>query len=401
MVCGLDIGTSKIAGCLCLGARGQQKPALFFSSAEARGIKKGVVNDAALFCESVDKVLGGLQKDSGARFREVHVSLQGDFSCRHSNAAVTLSERGNRQITSQDIRKINEQARMLGVRLDESLLYSFPVYYVIDDDVRSAKPAGLYARKFEVDLYLVTAPASLTDNIALAINNAGYNVAGFYLSSAALGHSALTAEEQDKGVLLIDMGAEITEAAVFKDGGVRHLEIFGFGADDFTRALKDELKIGIELAEEIKESYGTLFVEQLDDKQEIMINRHGSYVPVKRSEICCALVKKSGPILKAMENRLRYIINKEELPCGIVAAGGGSYLEGLLEAMEKVFHVSVKIAAIRQDLTQKKELKYATALGIIKMVLESREQKESSLPTPEGLFRRLSEKLKEVYQEYF
>ena len=44
---------------------------------------------------------------------------------------------------------------------------------------------------------------------------------------------------------------------------------------------------------------------------------------------------------------------------------------------------------------------YATALGIIQMVFESQEQKESSLPTPEGLYRRLSDKLKEVYQEYF
>jgi len=402
VICGLDVGTRKVAGCLFVRDKDARRPSLFFASGDVRGLKKGLVSDLALFCDSVSEVLNTLQKKSGIHFKDVYIGIQGGhISCRHSNAAIVLSERGNKLIGTSDIKRINEQARILGLHMDETVLYSSAVNYIIDDTAQSRNPLGLYGHKLEVDLYLITTKVNLTDSIVRAINNAGYNVAGIQLSTAATGISVLNSQEREAGVLLVDMGGEISEAAVFKDGRIKYLQIFEFGADEFTYAIKEQLRISFELAEQIKESYGTIFFEQLDESQEIMINRDGSYVPVRRKAVCSVLSKTSDAILKVMEGRLRYILNREDLPFGIMAVGGGVRLDGLLESMEQVFRIPVKIGNIRQNFLENKDIKYATSLGIVQSVIESNQRMHSSLRFAGGILGRLSEKVKEIYQEYF
>src|SRR5205085_9966372 len=98
--------------------------------------------------------------------------------------------------TSQDIKKVHYQARLLGVNMEEVVIHDFPQYYKVDDANMALNPVGLYARKLEVQSLLLVAKNTLIKNITKAINQAGFDVMELVLSSIASADVALSADQK-------------------------------------------------------------------------------------------------------------------------------------------------------------------------------------------------------------
>lgn len=402
-ICGLDIGTSRLSACMYVQDKNKITPEVFFSSGNMRGFKKNGLTDSALFSKSVENVLSALSTKSGCPVSPLHLSIGGcGVYGKHSNATMALTERGSRGITALDIEQLSHQARIMGLNVERKVLYSTPLSYTVDDTLNCANPEGLYGHKVEVDLYLVTAPASTIENATLAVNNAGYEVTQAYLPLSAGSLSVLSRRQREEGVLLMDIGASLIEIGVFVNDRLKHFEVFDFGADELTAYLKEELGIGFEDAQEIKESYGSVLCDGMEVKEEVMINRGGKYLPMKRKEICALLVRRLEGLLKAMDGKLRYIISKEHLAHGIVAIGGGAYLDGLLEVMESRMGISVRMGSINPGSLEVKDIRSAGAAGVIQAVLEE-EKKRFSVKKhfPGNVAGNILERMRQVYNDYF
>jgi len=126
-ICGLDIGSSKVAAALAVLNRGAIS-GLFFEVAESRGVSKGCVIDSVELVEVVSRVLKGLKSQSGVSIRSVHANISGqNIVTRHSRSIIPLAERGNKMITSLDIEKVCQQAFILGSTIEEEVLQQIPV----------------------------------------------------------------------------------------------------------------------------------------------------------------------------------------------------------------------------------------------------------------------------------
>ncbi len=412
-ICGLDIGTSKIASCVAEIKNGKVAD-LFFESGESRGVCKGSVVDSIELVECLGKVLKALKAKSGINIKAVHTNISGqDVTLKHSRAIIPLAERGNKVISTLDIENVARQAFVLGSSIEDEVIHQIPYSYTVDNKTGIMNPLGLYGHKLEIDLYLVCVKLSSVQTVSYAINQAGYDVKEIFLSGIATSEVVFD-DELKKGVnILCDIGNDITELFFFKDGILRDIKILSLGGNDLTSALKEGLNISLDLARDIKISSTTMDESAVfDGNKQILVKKDNEYMPIKKKQVSDILNARTKTICLALKDTVEKNMDLKEIK-HFVLTGRTILQEGFLEMLETNIGIPVEFARIRdsliapfvnqnQGLNGRKYLTYATALGLVCKELYGYEpktltiQKFSSNPVLKAV-----NKLKEIYQEYF
>lgn len=412
-ICGLDISSSKIAAA-CVLIEKKRIAGCFFDTMPSKGLKGGVIVDPIGLVGSIGRVLKNLKNKSGINIKFVYANISGqDILTKHSRAIIPLAERGNKVITGSDVRKVNEQARILGSSLEEELIHSVPFSYSVDSKDNIINPVGLYGHKLEADLYLISAKLSSIQSLTRAINQAGFEIKNLFLSSIATS-SAVFDDTVKEGVnIFCDIGSDITEFLVFRDGLLKDLGILPVGGDSLTVALSETLNIPFDLAEDVKRSHASIGdFNQINEEREILIKQDAAYKPIKQKMVSGILTER----VKSFSADLRGAVEKI-IPCNkvntFVATGRTVLLEGFLETLESTLGVCVKLGRIAnpriisllnkdEALSGQKYLTYLSSLGLIAEGLRKEESRFLSIVHPaRNPVLKVVNKVKEVYQEYF
>lgn len=413
-ICALDIGTSKIAGCVVTLKNGRIWQ-IYLESMPLKGVHKGSVIDSLELVSSVSRIVKSLKQKSGLHIKSLHTNISGqDIVTKHSRAIIPLAERGNKVITQSDIQKVNEQASILGSSLEEEIIHKIPFSYSTDSKSNIVNPVGLYSHKLEVDLYLICSKLASLQSFIHAVNQAGYDVKDVSFSGLATSEIVLN-KNYGYGVNIVcDIGSDVTELLIFKDGVLRNIEILSIGGNDLTKELGETLKIPFDFAEDIKISYGIIGdAERIKEAKEILIKKDGVYEPIKQklvSEIITAKAKSlSGIIKDSIERNLacREVNN-------LIVCGRTILQEGLLELLESSLGIPAQLGRIlspvlidtipkHEALSGHSYITYLTSLGVISLLL----RKDAPLiaTTQQEPIRnpavKLIRRVKDIYQEYF
>ncbi len=150
-----------------------------------------------------------------------------------SRGGVTLGPRP-RDVTREDIRTAVEKARSVTLPEDREVLHLLPQEFILDEQSGVRDPAGMMGRRLEVNLHMVTASSSATQNVVTAANRAGLHVDNMVYEALMSADSTLRADEKELGVCLADIGAGSTDMIVYSDGMVAHTGVVPVGGDHFT-----------------------------------------------------------------------------------------------------------------------------------------------------------------------
>ncbi len=412
-ICALDIGSSKIAACLALIKKGKLAE-LYFDSYPIKSVKEGVIVDSRELINRIGKLLKGLKEKSGIKFKFVSVNISGlDILTKHSHAVIPLAERGNKIISESDMQLVIEQARILGSSLEDEILHMIPLSYAIDAKGSIANPLGLYSHRLEVDLYLICARLSSVQSLTRVINHSGYEIKDIFFSGIATNRAVFTSQLNEGDSVLCDIGSDTTEIMIFREGVLKDIEILNFGGDTFTRELVDKLKVPVDLAEDIKRSYGVIGnpLDIAEDK-EILVKKSEFYKPIKQREVCEVLTASANNICQRIKSALEKKVPLHEIN-NFVIVGRSMLLEGFIENLEKVLNLPVKLGRItnlqivsliseNSELSGHKYLKYLTCLGMVSEALRVRPVGVLPLHQPaKNFILKAFSKIKEAYQEYF
>src|SRR5260221_13791740 len=95
----------------------------------------------------------------------------------------------------------------------------------------------MMGRRLEVNLHMVTASSSATQNVVTSANRAGLHVDNVVYEALMSADSTLRADEKELGVCLADIGAGSTDMFVYAGGMVAHTGVGRGAGDHFTNAL--------------------------------------------------------------------------------------------------------------------------------------------------------------------
>ncbi len=412
-ICAIDIGSHKISAILAVIKKNKISD-IFFDCFSSRGVREGVIVDATALVISLTKILKSLKTKSGLKIKFIHTNFSGkDILTKHSHAIIPLAERGNKVITSTDISAANEQARILGSNLEYEIIHVIPSSYSIDSKNNVINPIGLYSHRLEVDLYLICAKLASLQSLSRVVSQAGYEIRNLSFSGLATAKAVLGSEEKRGLSVFCDVGSDITELLIFRDGLLQSIQILPLGGNSLTQQLSDGLKINFELAEDIKRSYGVMGeVNSIQEDKEILVKKDEFYKPIKQRDVA-ALVNHSGNLIcTQIKAAVEQKVALHEID-HFIMAGKTLLTEGFIEMMEGLIGTAVTIARINHpeisalmkessDLAGQKYLTYLTSLGMVCEDLENKAVGNLTLVKPaKNLLFKTINRFKEVYQEYF
>lgn len=415
-ICALDLGSSKIACALAKFNKKNHIEDLMLESVATRGIKMGKVVDIQETSNSVEHLLKIVKERSGINVRSVYINIYGkDITTKHSRTVIPLAERGNKVITYSDVRRVTEEARILGSSFEEEILQDIPFIYVIDDQEYINSPIGLYGHKLGVDLLLILVKTSCIHGIHRLFNQLGYEIKHLFLSGLATSRIVLSEDLLKNGLYVFcDIGSDLTEIIVFENAILKHIETLSFGGDDLTGEIIRAFKIPFELAEGIKKSCAHVTESgQPGEDKEVMIKSDGYYKSISQIKICQIVTSKADWICRSIKDKLDKITTDSGGINSIFVSGRTILMDGFLEKMETIMGCPVKMATnCRSTLLPNKRLdiissvpqflNYVTSLGIVYEAMGLSLRKKVSLGAFTGnIFNRTFNRIKEIYQEYF
>ncbi len=402
--CGLDIGSQRIKAGLVKIKDIQTMELIGIYEKKTQGLRNGSVSDLGELSECIHGTIHALMKKTGIKLKEVQLGIGGELiDIREGSAVIPLIDRGSKIITSSDIRKVNRQAHLLGLNIEEEILHDLPQYYLVDDVDVALNPYGLYGRRLGAHSLMIIVAVNRMRNILRAVHQAGYDVAHVFFSSYAASGIALNDQERSEGCILIDIGSQSTRLLIFKDENLRYFRKIAVGGDSCTHLIAQQFNLSFDLAEEIKTSYATALGSDQHHEEEVLVKRQNGYAPIKRMDICRSIASQIDAFLESIQTVIHESGLSDRINRGIVMIGGGSLLPGLIERISQRTSRVVRLGKI--DIATKRSLGNAALFSPVVGLAKSGFQKSfkyafSSHPQPRW-GGQMIQKIKELYQEYF
>lgn len=399
VVCGLDIGSSSIRALIAEPVDLHCVKILGFAQRPSKGFSKGIVSNLILLSDTIEDVVKQAESIAHHKVRRLITNLSGvHIRTFKSRGSVHISDRSS-EILEQDVKRCVESAKLIAMSLDREVVHLIPEKFFIDDKIEINDPLGLFASKLDVDLNIITTLVSILHNVTKAVNLAGFEVEDMLISGSATATSVLDAKELEEGGVLIDVGKDITESALFIDGKLKDCFCFPFGSDDLTQVLQDRLKITFHEAEELRIKHGMLTSDTSDVYDSQVAISSGV---TSRREISNILLPKVEQIMQEIYKKITpFLKQKKRLP-HIRIVGGVSKMDGFIESIEDVFGMPVSMGRIKDVGTVLYDIVFACSLGLAKHAARKRiEKKSRSIKNSNNFVVRFASKIRDVLSEYF
>jgi cell division protein FtsA len=396
LVTAVDVGSAKT--CAIVTEPTETGPRyLGHGVADSRGSRKGAIVDLEKAIGSIQRAVEKAESVAGVPVEHALVGIGGGcVRGVNSRGGISVGSRP-REITRDDVRHAVDKARSIGMPPEWQILHLLPQEFLLDDQNSIRDPAGMLGSKLEVQVHVVTAVGTTTQNVITAVNRAGIHVDDTVFEPLAAAECLLKTDERELGVCLADIGAGSTELIVYHEGVVVHTAVIPIGGDHFTNDVAVGLRTPLADAERIKRSFGSAVVTRIPEEDEIEVPAVGDRPSRAMSQRLLAeiLEPRAWELFEMMRDNLRQARALEVCTAGMVLTGGGARLRHLVEVAESVLRKPARLAfpfALSKMPPELLSPEYSTAIGLAlygNRVRQAREANNDGLRARlRGLFAR-------------
>jgi len=379
IVVGVDIGSSKVAA-LIGKVEEETLNILGVSEVVSKGIRKGQIVDIEEAASSINTVLDQAERMAGYSISNVFVSISGvHIESKNSKGIVAISEPQG-EISEPDVNRVLEAAGAVSLPSTVTIIHILPKTFTVDGESGIKDPIGMTGVRLEVDTHIITANTTSVRNTERVLSQeAGVGINALVFSGFASSLAVLTDTEKELGVILVDIGAGITNICIFVDGALSYSAVIPIGARHITNDLAIGLRISLESAEKIK-----LYLSDKYSKKARGMEITGESADeidlgeLNLSEDVKKISKKTliEGIMKPRLNELFTMVGMElkksgyatQTPAGLVITGGGARTVGAEESAKRMLSMPVRVGNpinITGLIDDVENPSYATAVGLL------------------------------------
>ncbi len=329
------------------------------------GIKRGYVTDMAAATFAIRDAVERAEKSANSSVRSVWIACAGAGLA--SNVVSVDIEIGGRRIEDEDVEQLLIHAREMIQPDGRTVLHAQPAHYTLDGAHGVANPRGLHAERLGVDIHVMLADGAPVRNLTEAVQNAHLEVDGVVAAPLAAGHACLSVEERELGVALVEIGADVTNVAVFAGGMLLGLRAVPMGSADITDAIASSFGIRRSQAERLKCVAGSAIASKADHRELIPVNgpgdgpgdvaADGTAPPpvgplargaddknrIVRAELVSVVTQQLGILTTEIGKALKAMGFHGPRAGQVVLTGGGAELAGMAEFMQGALGQAVRL----------------------------------------------------------
>ncbi|NDU79837.1 MAG: cell division protein FtsA [Ferrovum sp.] len=346
----------------------------------SRGLHRGVVINIEETVRDIYRAIEEAEKMAQVKIERIWVGISGEhISSHNSDGTVPIQ---NQEVSQEDIERVLESAQAVLMKEDLARLHVIPMEYKIDTQGGIKDPLGMSGVRLEVDVHIITGLDAAVQNVSKCVRRCGMEVAGLVMLGLASSAAVLTADEQELGVCLVDIGMGTTDLVIFNKGSVRHTAVIPVAGEHITKDIAIAFGTSLSDAEHLKIEHGVA-LRQLAESRAIEIASTGEQMKksISQQVLADVIEPRVEELFSLIQEELNASGLKESLSAGMVLTGGTSRMIGLGRLAEEVLHLRVRQrgALYRGSLQEVVvEPQWAGAVGLLKWALEQERKQPKS-----------------------
>ena len=372
IVVGLDIGTTKIA-CF-VGRRNEHGKIeiLGYGKRESVGVSRGVVANIEKTVDSIRTAIEEAKRTSGAVFVDVNVGIAGQHIKSQQTRGQRTRDNLESEISQIDIDALIQDMYRQVMQPGEEILHVLPQEYTVDNEGGIKEPVGMSGIRLEANFHVIIGQIAAIRNINRCIEKAELNVDQLILEPLASSASVLSAEGQEAGVALVDIGGGTTDIAIFQDGIIRHTAVIPFGGNVLTEDIRQGCQIMKKQAELLKQRFGSAIATEMKDNEIVCIpglqGRNPREISLKN--LASIIEARMTEIIEHVHFEIRNSGFADQLIGGVVLTGGGSQLRHITQLFQYVTGMDCRVGYPSEHLAEAPNQEvtapsFATGVGLV------------------------------------
>ncbi|HWO95076.1 MAG TPA: cell division protein FtsA [Bacillus sp. (in: firmicutes)] len=366
---GLDIGTSSVK--VIIGEMNNDSLNIIgVGNVKSHGLKKGSIVDIDETVQSIKKAVEQAERMVGIDIKRVVVGVNGNHVHLQDCHGVVAVSSENREIKNEDVQRVLDAAQVMSIPPDREVIDVIPTQFIVDGLEGITDPRGMLGVRLEMEGTLITGSRTILHNFLRCVERAGLEITDICLQPLAAGSIALSNDEKNLGVALVDIGGGSTTVAVFNEGSLQNTIVLPVGGEHITKDLSIVLRTSTEDAEKVKVKHGHAFYDYASEEEVFSVpiigsDQHQQFNQLEVSEIIEARLQEILELVSQETRRLGF----KELPGGYVLTGGVVTMPGVLDLAQLVLKNNVRIAI--PDYIGVREPQYTTGVGLIKFAYKN------------------------------
>jgi cell division protein FtsA len=377
VIVGLDLGTTKVCAIVGEVKDSGQVDIIGIGISPSHGLKKGVVVNIDSTVESIKKAIHEAELMAGVDINAVYVGISGGHIKGINSRGVAAIK--NREVGSADVARAIDGARAVNIPMDQQILHVLPQDFIIDDQDGIKDPHGMSGTRLDVKVHIITGAVTAIQNIVKSCSRAGLHVNDLVLQPLASSRAVLTPEEQELGVVVVDIGGGTTDIAFFLEGSLWHTEVLPIGGNHLTNDIAIGLRTPASEAEKIKIKYGCALSSLVKHEETLDVPSVGGRPSrlLSRQILCEIIEPRVEELFGMVQQRLKKTGFEDMFASGVVLTGGTALMEGVQDAAERYLGLPIRRGTPRNigglmDVVNSPI--YATGVGLVLYGAENQQQ---------------------------
>lgn len=389
-VVGLDIGTSKIAmavGTLASGGKVTIKGLKSYPVSDS--MIRGELRNVDVATKAIKRLIADFENGIMDSIGSIIVNISSSET-ESEFYRTSLTRNGNDNIVNVgDIIRMNEDISRTHIKANMQMVFSMPLLYQVDNQDKSYDPVGHTGNRLDADFNLICCGFNPITNINKAVQRCNENeppsIERVLPSSIASSLAVLSEEETEHGCVLVDLGAGVTNIAIYQDRLLVWAGVLPMGSNLITNDIVEGCSIPRTQAEQLKVNWGNAIPDPSTKEHYLVIegnkNRKETFISqYNLARIINARVEEIATYV------LKYIYEFEllnRLHYGIILTGGGANLNGITNLFKQVTGLDCRkgnnadvIANSKDEQYRKPE--FATAIGLVRSGFYSIDVRENT-----------------------
>lgn len=361
LITGIDIGSQTIRIAVLEGSRSFELPQLMsLVKRPSAGMKRGAVMDADMVAQELRKAFHEVKKTTGTRPDHAYIAQGEARMSMHVARGTVAVARPDGEITPEDVRRVVAASEDSLPRFsNREIIHTFPRFFHVDRDLFVHDPVGMNGMKLEAETLFVSVFSPHVRSLVRAAEAAGIMPDDVIASTLASAHVLLSKKQREIGCLLLDIGADTSNVSVWEEGKPYSFEVIPLGSGHITQDIALAFQIDVETAEKVKRAHASLSEDGSTPYEIRLAEFHGtgraqredrSDEVISHRKLQEIVAARFSDIFELTDKHLKKVGRSGLLPGGVVLAGGGARINGLLPLARRELKLPVEFCEPQAEL---------------------------------------------------
>lgn len=370
LITGLDIGTSHIR--IVVGQINPNDNEFYIIAAiqiPSQGVSKGMITSIEDAVSSITSALEQAERIVGQPINKAYVGISGAHIDTMTSKGVIAVGRADNEITEADVERVIEAAQTVATPPNYEILHVIPKIFNVDNQTGIKDPVGMSGVRLECETQIIQGMSAQIKNLTKAIYRTGIEIEDLVLSVLANAETCLTKRQKELGAVLVNIGSHTTSMAVFEEGDILSTHVLPVGSAHVTADIAIGLRTSLDIAENIKLTYGQAMANQIPKKEEVKLSEfdENENEVVQLHYVSEIIEARMDEIFDMVDKKLIEIERSGLLPAGVVLTGGGAKLPGIIDLAKQEFRLPASLGMpheINTAIDKVNDLAYTSAIGL-------------------------------------